>query len=157
VAHVKRAKSDQIDGVVGEMSRFYESFGFYGHGVSVTTAVVPDGWRERLVPLSSPATGAARGWCLEPHDLAVSKFVRGEPKDYRFADALVRAGYLDPGVLVDRLASTRGSTTRLGRESRAGGATAAAAGQGHGRRRRGAEPRPPTSPTDQSNPRGTLP
>jgi len=30
-------KSDQIDGVVGEMSRFHESFGFYGHGVSVTT------------------------------------------------------------------------------------------------------------------------
>ena len=101
-------KSDQIDGVAGEMSRFYESFGFYGHGVSVTTALVPDGWRERLVPLSSPATGAARGWCLEPHDLAVSKFVRGDPKDYRFADALVRAGYLNPGVLVDRLASTRG-------------------------------------------------
>ena len=90
------------------MSRFYESFGFYGHGVSVTTAVVPDGWRERLVPLSSPATGAARGWSLEPHDLGVSKFVPGDPKDYRFADALVRAGYLDPGVLVDRLAFTRG-------------------------------------------------
>lgn len=53
-------------------------------------------------------TGAARGWCLEPHDLAVSKLVRGDPKDYRFADALVRAGYLDSGVLVDRLASTRG-------------------------------------------------
>ena len=30
-------KSDQIDGVAGEMSRFYESFGFYGHGVSVTS------------------------------------------------------------------------------------------------------------------------
>ena len=101
-------KSDQIDGVVGEMSRFYESFGFYGHGVSVTTAVVPDGWRERLVPFSSPMTGAAHGWCLEPHDLAVSKLVRGDPKDYRFADALVRADYLDPGVLVDRLASTQG-------------------------------------------------
>jgi hypothetical protein len=101
-------KSDQIDGVVGEMSRFYESFGFYGHGVSVTTAVVPDGWRERLVPLSSPMTGAARGWCLEPHDLAVSKLVRGDPKDYRFTDALVRAGYLDPGVVAARLASTRG-------------------------------------------------
>lgn len=101
-------KSDQIDGVVGEMSRFYESFGFYGRGVSVTTAVVPDGWRERLVPLSSPMTGAARGWCLEPHDLAVSKLVRGDPKDYRFTDALVRAGYLDPGVVAARLASTRG-------------------------------------------------
>lgn len=101
-------KSDQIDGVVGEMSRFYESFGFYGHGVSITTAVVPDGWRERLVPLSSPMTGAARGWCLEPHDLAVSKLVRGDPKDYRFTDALVRAGYLDPGVVAARLASTQG-------------------------------------------------
>jgi hypothetical protein len=34
--------------------------------------------------------------------------VPGDPKDYRFADALVRAGYFDPGVLVDRLAFTRG-------------------------------------------------
>ncbi len=25
--------------------------GLYGHGVSVTTAIVPDGWRERLVSL----------------------------------------------------------------------------------------------------------
>ena len=76
--------------------------------MSVTTAVVPDGWRERLVPFTNPATGAARGWCLEPHDLTVSKLVRGDPKDYAFADSLVRAGYLDLDVMLNRLTSTHG-------------------------------------------------
>jgi hypothetical protein len=101
-------KSDLVDGVVGELSRFHEAFGIYGHGVSVTTAVVSAGWRERLVLFANPATGAARGWCLEPHDLTVSKLVRGDPRDYQFADALMRAGYIDRDVLVDRLASTPG-------------------------------------------------
>ena len=60
-------KSDQIDGVAGEMSRFYESFGFYGHGVSVTTAVVPDG----LARTARPA--------LESGDWRCSWLVSGAP------------------------------------------------------------------------------
>ena len=106
------------------MSRFHESFGIYGQGVSVTTAVVPDGWRERLVPFANPDTGAARGWCLEPHDLVVSKLVRGDPKDYAFADLPVRAGYLDLDVMLNRLTSTQGfddvTRARIGRWVRDG-------------------------------------
>jgi hypothetical protein len=101
-------KSDLVDGVVGELSKFHESFGFYGQGVSIATAVVPDGWRERLVRFEGPATAGARGWCLEPHDLTIAKLVRGDPKDYRFADALVRAGLVGRRVLADRFAVTGG-------------------------------------------------
>ena len=43
------AKADMIDGAIGELSLFHESFGFYAQGVSVRTAVLPNGWRDRVV------------------------------------------------------------------------------------------------------------
>ncbi len=98
--------SDQIDGSIGEMSQFYETFGYYGQGISATTAVLPAGWRDRLVRFENEATQPARGWCLEPHDLVIAKLVRGDPKDYDFADALVRVDAVGHAVLLDRVAAT---------------------------------------------------
>lgn len=37
------AKSDQVDGAIGEDSRFHSTYGFYGQGVSITTAVLAAG------------------------------------------------------------------------------------------------------------------
>jgi hypothetical protein len=48
--------ADKIDGAIGESSHFYETFGVYGQGVGVRTAVLPDGWKDRLVPLVDPST-----------------------------------------------------------------------------------------------------
>ncbi|GAB1694633.1 hypothetical protein [Krasilnikovia sp. M28-CT-15] len=42
-------KADQVDGAIGELSAFHETFGYYAQGVSVSTAVLPAGWRDRLV------------------------------------------------------------------------------------------------------------
>lgn len=98
--------SDQIDGSIGEMSPFYDAFGYYGQGISVTTAVLPSGWRSRLVKFESEATWPARGWCLEPHDLVIAKLVRGDPKDYDFAAALRSIAAVDPSVLAERLGAT---------------------------------------------------
>lgn len=98
--------SDEIDGSIGEMSPFYETYGYYGQGISVTTAVLPAGWRARLVRFENDATHPARGWCLEPHDLVIAKLVRGDPKDYDFADALHRVDIVARAILVDRLATT---------------------------------------------------
>lgn len=81
-------------------------YGYYGQGISVTTVVLPDGWRERLVRFENEATQPARGWCLEPHDLVIAKLVRGDPKDYDFADALLRVDVAGRSVLGDRLATT---------------------------------------------------
>jgi hypothetical protein len=59
--------ADLIDGTIGELSPFHRTFGYYAHGVGEETAVLPRGWRERLVPLRSPNTGGATGLCLEVH------------------------------------------------------------------------------------------
>lgn len=100
------AVADMIDGAVGELSPFHEMYGYYAQGISVTTAVLPSGWRERLVKFESEATHPARGWCLEPHDLVIAKLVRGDPKDDEFAVALRRVGVVDPSILAERLAVT---------------------------------------------------
>jgi hypothetical protein len=54
-------KADLIDGSIGEASLFHRTFGYYAEGVSETTAVLPPGWKGRLVRYESPmAEGAAR-------------------------------------------------------------------------------------------------
>lgn len=96
-------KSDLIDGAIGELSAFHQTFGYYAHGVDETTATLPSGWAERLVPVRSENTGGATGWCLEVHDLAISKLAAGRERDIDFLQVLVREGMVDLNVLRDRL------------------------------------------------------
>ena len=84
------ADSDLIDGSIGEGSPFHQTFGYYAHGVSEETAVLPAGWRDRLVPIHNPNTGGGTGLCLEIHDLAVSKLVAGREKDLEFLSGILR-------------------------------------------------------------------
>jgi hypothetical protein len=42
------AKADLVDGAIGELSQFHETFGYYAQGVSLSTAVLPEGWRTTL-------------------------------------------------------------------------------------------------------------
>lgn len=96
-------KSDLIDGALGEGSRFHETFGIYAQGVGLKTAVLPKGWRDRLVTLDTADTKPGRGLCLEPHDCVLSKMVAGRQKDYDFATALLNAGLLDRATLASRI------------------------------------------------------
>lgn len=95
-------KSDAVDGAIGELSPFHETFGYYAQGVSVTTAVLPDGWRDRVVVVQTAATRPGRGLCLEPHDCALAKLAVGREKDYAFASAMLTAGLIDVHVLINR-------------------------------------------------------
>ena len=95
-------KADRVDGAIGELSRFHESFGYYAQGVSVTTAVLPIGWQERTVVFAPTGAAPARARCLEPHDCVVAKLVAGREKDLAFARALLRERLVDPEFLVDR-------------------------------------------------------
>ncbi len=97
------AKADLIDGSIGEASLFQHTFGFYAQGVSETTAVLPTGWRDRLVRYESPGTSGVTAWCLELHDLWISKAVAGRPKDYEFCRALTRQQSVDSDLLSERL------------------------------------------------------
>jgi hypothetical protein len=97
--HPERA--DLVEGAIGELSPFHETFGYYARAVGPATATLPDGWEARLVPLR---TDAGTGLCLEPHDLAISKYVAGREKDRAYLRAAVRHGLFDRGTLLVRLA-----------------------------------------------------
>jgi len=99
-------RSILIDGAIGERSVFHETFGYYAHGVNTQTAVLPAGWRERLVPVKNENTRGNTGWCLEPHDLAVSKMVAGREKDWIFLQGMHELGILDLEILKARLQET---------------------------------------------------
>ena len=45
-------KADAVDGAIGELSPFHEMNGVYAQGVSVRTAVLPEGWRGRVAAWS---------------------------------------------------------------------------------------------------------
>ncbi len=51
---------------------------------------MPADWEGRLTPLTNENTGGATGWCLEPHDLAISKLAARREKDIAFVAALLR-------------------------------------------------------------------
>lgn len=90
------ALADRIDGAIGELSHFHRTRGYYAQGVEVETAVLVDGWRDRLVPIVvDDGDLRAVGWCLEPHDLWISKAAAAREKDVDFCDALVTHGIVD--------------------------------------------------------------
>lgn len=96
-------KADQVDGAIGELSPFHETFGYYAQGVSISTAVLPDGWRDRLVVMETASTAPGRGYLLDPHDCVVSKLVAGREKDYAFAAGLIQSGLVNAAVLAERI------------------------------------------------------
>jgi len=99
-------RSDLIDSTIGEGSPFQKSFGYYAHGIGETTAILPRGWQERLILVSGENTRSIRGWCLEVHDLAISKYAAGREKDRDFTRALARHRMVRRDLLEQRLTDT---------------------------------------------------
>lgn len=97
------AAADLIDGSIGELSLFQSTFGYYVQGVTPETAILPSGWRERLVRFSSRATNGVTAFCLERHDLWISKSVAGREKDREFCLAMAHGRWIDPDTLRERL------------------------------------------------------
>lgn len=95
-----------IDGVIGEGSPFHETFGYYADGVEERTAVLPAGWKDRLVPVRTENTRGVTGHCLEVYDLLISRYVAGREKDLEFTAAVARGGLARREVLLTRLAET---------------------------------------------------
>jgi hypothetical protein len=104
--------ADLIDGSIGEGSPFHQTFGYYAHGVAEETAVMPGGWKDRLIAIHNENTGGGTGLCPEVHDLAVSKLIAGREKDLDFISALLRHQLVRPEVIQARLGTTPSSTER---------------------------------------------
>lgn len=99
----KEEKADRVDGAIGEASMFHETNGYYGQGVSVSTAVLPTGWEDRVVRFVWGDPGKANAVCLDPHDLVLAKLAAGREKDIDFARALMRHKRVEASSLIDRL------------------------------------------------------
>jgi hypothetical protein len=100
-------RTDLVDGTLGEGSPFHRTFGYYAQGVDPTTSLLPDGWQSRLIPVRARRSRRATGWCLEIHDLSISKLAAGREKDLEFAAAAARHGLTHGDLLRARLAATK--------------------------------------------------
>jgi hypothetical protein len=95
-----------IDGAIGQLSTFANTYGYYADGVDNTTASLAYDWETRAVEYSSPAAGGAKAIAPEIHDLAASKLVAGREKDLAWIEDAVRSGLVNPnfiGSLVEKI------------------------------------------------------
>ena len=98
--------AEMVDGSIGEGSLFHAQFGYYAQGVGPMTAVLPEGWQDRLVRINNENTNGVTGLCLEVNDLAISKYVASRPKDLEFILELARHNLIDRNTLNKRLIKT---------------------------------------------------
>lgn len=102
--HPERA--ELVEGSIGELSMFHETFGYYADGVGSPMPTLPHGWKDRLVPIRGVGTQGKTGWALDVHDLLISKYVANREKDRLFNRAALRHGLARPDTLKARLAAT---------------------------------------------------
>jgi len=95
--------ADEVDGAIGEGSSFHELHGYYAQGVGPETALLPSGWKDRLVVIKNENTNDIAGLCIEVHDLAISKFVAGRSKDLDFIQELIRHEMILKKIMLTRL------------------------------------------------------
>jgi hypothetical protein len=92
--------------VIGQDSEFHEQFGYYADPVDENTAILPKGWKGRLVNLAAGQTDGVMGLCLEPHDLAIAKYVANREKDRIFTRELASRGIVSRERLLTLLEQT---------------------------------------------------
>lgn len=91
---------------IGADSPFHESFGYYADPIDETTATLPNDWKKRLISLPPGDTEGVTGLCLDPHDLAIAKYVARREKDLAFTRELARRGIVDRDQLFTLLEQT---------------------------------------------------
>jgi hypothetical protein len=93
--------ADQISFVLGEASDFDLEHGYYAQGVtSKTPTYAPSGWVARAVPVR---VEKYTGWCMEVHDLVLSKLGAGREKDIDFAKGVAALALVRRDELLHRL------------------------------------------------------
>ena len=88
---------------LGNRSKFFADNGYYLDCTDPALATLPEGWTERLIPFRTPRTGGVTAWCLEPHDLFVSKLVAWREKVQQFVCAMLRHHFVKDSALLNRI------------------------------------------------------
>ena len=95
---------------LGSQSRFFRQNGYYLDCTDPGVATLPGGWAKRLIPFRTPRTGGVTAWCLEPHDLFVSKLAVWREKDQQFLAAMLRHKLAKLPLVLRRIAVLPGSS-----------------------------------------------
>lgn len=93
--------ADKIDGAIGEGSHFHETHGYYAQGVGPETAILPEGWMDRVHRVQNRNTNDRVGYCLGLLDLFLSKAAAGRDKDRAFCMALIRHRHVEPSQALE--------------------------------------------------------
>lgn len=96
-------KSEMVEGAIGEMSAFHNTFGYYAQAVDSSTSVLPNSRKDRVVKVCNEKTHSITGLCLEIHDLMISKLYAGREKDLKFFNAAVSLNVISKETLIERL------------------------------------------------------
>ncbi|MBX3586063.1 MAG: hypothetical protein KF796_05435 [Ramlibacter sp.] len=94
-------KSGLIDGAIGALSTFHDTFGYHADGVGPETAVLPPDWMQRAQFFYF---GEVTAICPDLHDLAASKCVAFRDKDADFVRVLLHHGLIQLSTLLERIA-----------------------------------------------------
>jgi len=101
VLDVDEDTNNRVAFILGEGSPFDAMFGIYAQPVDFETpACAPLHWVSRTLPFRARGVTAL---CMEPHDLAISKYGAGRAKDLEFTRVLAREGYVQKAVLLERV------------------------------------------------------
>jgi hypothetical protein len=105
---IAKGDSDRTEwlNAIGQDSPFHEEFGYYADPVDEGTAILPNDWKSRLVPLPPGDTGGVKGLCLGPHDLAIAKYVARRERDMVFTRELARRRITSRKRLLELLRKT---------------------------------------------------
>ena len=96
------AKSrSEVTEILGIFSDYQQQTGFYADALGLATVVLPSGWEKRLVELQDENNTIA-AYCVEIHDVAVSKLMAGREKDFEFLQIAFQAEYLQIETFVER-------------------------------------------------------
>lgn len=85
------ARIMDMSAALGEGRAFHRLHGIYLDPVSPQLTTLPEHWEGRLLRLEG---GGVAALFLEPHDAAVSKLARGEPRDVRWVLAGARSNII---------------------------------------------------------------
>ena len=93
--------ASMLDQALGRGSAFARRHGFYIDVVTPEVATLPLGWQARLKALR---VGKITAFCLEVHDLIISKLAAGRLKDLEFVGAVLGFDIASLSLLRRRIA-----------------------------------------------------
>lgn len=95
-------RTGELCEALGQGSTFEDEHGYYLDPVSPNLPSFPEGWQDRLILIDF---GDVRAFFVDPNDVAVSKYIRGDERDMRWLREGLSSGLLNIDTIERRMGS----------------------------------------------------